>query len=162
MSQSELSCCGNCNANAEINSPPFNSCAACKKIAYCCKECQKSDWPRHKSLCKIQREKPTSSTSSLGTPSVSPFIPSEDDCLTEIEKCISNGKDLNKISDRKKNVTLLMMNFRGYDKCVNLLLQHGADPNIAEVDNMTPLLIACQKGHNVCVSALLQHGADPK
>ena len=49
----------------------------------------------------------------------------------------------------------------GHDVCVSLLLQHGADPNIANKDNDTPLLVACCYDHKICVSLLLQHGADP-
>ena len=40
-------------------------------------------------------------------------------------------------------------------------LQHGADPNIANKDKVTPLFIACLNGYDVCVSVLLNHGADP-
>ena len=99
MSQNTLTCCGNCKKKAAINSPKFNSCGACKQIAYCCKECQKIDWPKHKSTCKIQREKPTNSTLSLVTPSVTAVMLSEDDCLKQIKKCVSSGRDLNKLSD---------------------------------------------------------------
>ena len=122
MSQNILTCCGNCKKKAGVSAPPFNSCGACKKISYCCKECQNIDWPKHKSFCKIQREKPTNSISSLSTPSVTPIKLSEDDCLMDIEKFISRGKDLNKIPDYKNNITLLSMSLHGYDKCVKLLL----------------------------------------
>ena len=44
---------------------------------------------------------------------------------------------------------------------VSILLQHGADPNIANKDNATPLFLTCLKGHDVCVSTQLHHGADP-
>ena len=141
MSQNTLSCCGNCKTKAEINAPPFQSCGACKKTSYCCKECQKIDRPRHKSLCKSQREKPISSISSLGTPSVTPSIPTEDDCLIEIKKVISRGKDLNKIPDGMNNI-ILMMSFYGYGKCVNLLLQHGADPNYTMLAMMVVILMS--------------------
>ena len=50
---------------------------------------------------------------------------------------MSIGKDLNKITDDKKDVTLLMMSFYCYDQCVNLLLQHGANPNIANNEKAT-------------------------
>ena len=77
-----------------------------------------------------------------------------------IEKCISRGYDVNNLSDQKNNITLLSMSFHGYNKCVNSLLQHGANPNMAtSKNNITPLCIACYKGHNICVATLLQHGA---
>ena len=53
-----------------------------------------------------------------------------------------------------------MASRQGHDKCVSLLLQHGAGPNIADKSNITPLYIACQKSHDICVSVLLQHGAN--
>ena len=100
MSESSLTC-GNCKEKTRVNAPPFHSCGACKQISYCCKECQTIDWPKHKSLCKTQRDEQSNSISSLGTPSVTPILLSDDDCLVEIEKCISNGKDLNEVSDPK-------------------------------------------------------------
>ena len=47
-------------------------------------------------------------------------------------------------------------------KAVKLLLNHGADPNLATKDGWTPLMLACQKpGHPETVDLLLCHKADP-
>ncbi len=32
--------------------PAINLCSKCKTISYCTRECQKSDWPRHKLECQ--------------------------------------------------------------------------------------------------------------
>jgi hypothetical protein len=34
----------------------FKSCAACRGVAYCCKEHQTADWPSHKTACKAARK----------------------------------------------------------------------------------------------------------
>ncbi|XP_013394117.1 palmitoyltransferase akr1-like [Lingula anatina] len=58
-------------------------------------------------------------------------------------------------------------------QCVQLLLQHGADPNIqgkrkglftrlwGGEDGRTPLHLDAEQGATKCVQLLLQHGADP-
>ena len=33
----------------------FKTCAGCQMVFYCCKECQVSNWPRHKTFCKQNR-----------------------------------------------------------------------------------------------------------
>ena len=40
-----------CDAK-EMHPAHFKSCAACKTVAYCCKEHQVQDWPAHKAACK--------------------------------------------------------------------------------------------------------------
>jgi ankyrin repeat protein len=44
---------------------------------------------------------------------------------------------------------------------VLLLLDHGADPNMAAADGTTPLMSATLREWEACVILLLQHGADP-
>ncbi len=45
---------------------------------------------------------------------------------------------------------------------VELLLKHGADPNIrCEGDNAFPLHFACEKQHFPMIRLLIEHGADP-
>ena len=164
ISSNLLISCGNCKINPLVNAPPFMRCGLCKQISYCCKECQTVDRPRHKVACTAERVKQTNPAPSLETVrniSSSDML-SEEDNLKYIEKLISTRSDLNSkqlVDD--ENTLLLVASDYGYVKCVNLLLQLGANPNIANKDNIKPLFIACENGHDVCVSVLLQHGADP-
>lgn len=48
----------------------------------------------------------------------------------------------------------------GHEKIVELLLKHGADPNISEQGGHTPLHIAAQNGDQQTIRALLYGGAD--
>jgi len=49
-----LANCAHCHKR-ENQTIRFKTCAACKLVFYCCKECQVSNWPRHKTLCKQNR-----------------------------------------------------------------------------------------------------------
>ncbi|XP_032364558.1 ankyrin repeat and SOCS box protein 2 [Etheostoma spectabile] len=54
---------------------------------------------------------------------------------------------------------LLLAAGRGNVSCVDFLLKHGADPNIADRDRETPLLTACEQPNEAVVDLLLQFGA---
>jgi hypothetical protein len=45
-----------CSAGARRGGGPLQACGACKRVKYCCKECQTSDWPAHKAACKAARK----------------------------------------------------------------------------------------------------------
>ena len=49
---------------------------------------------------------------------------------------------------------------KNYTDVINLLLERGADPNIAEQDGYTPLIIAKSKGQYPAMTLLLERGAD--
>ena len=47
----DASMCANCKSE-QSSSVKLSSCARCKKVKYCSKECQKNHWPKHKISCK--------------------------------------------------------------------------------------------------------------
>ena len=48
----ELIECMNCKAKETEGGPELSVCTACRDAYYCSRECQISDWPRHKANCK--------------------------------------------------------------------------------------------------------------
>ncbi|XP_072924178.1 uncharacterized protein [Hemitrygon akajei] len=49
----------------------------------------------------------------------------------------------------------------GAIRCLKLLLQYGADPNVRSSEDLTPLHVAASWGCIKCVKLLLRNGADP-
>jgi len=47
-------CCGNytCPAMSSFTLSTLSHCSKCKSVFYCSKNCQKSDWKRHKKFCQ--------------------------------------------------------------------------------------------------------------
>jgi ankyrin repeat protein len=64
----------------------------------------------------------------------------------------------------KEDAPLLFAASKGFDDIAEVLLQHGADPNVVEHkgSKSTPLLIAAGAGDDVMSQLLIQHGADMK
>ncbi|KAH7628776.1 ankyrin repeat-containing domain protein [Sordaria sp. MPI-SDFR-AT-0083] len=63
-------------------------------------------------------------------------------------------------SDKLEWTPLAYAASEGYEKCVQILLEHGADPNMS--GQVSPLLEAVQAGHLEATSVLLDYGADPE
>ena len=51
-----LANCGSCHKR-ENRETRYNTCSACGMVFYCCKECQETDWPNHRTFCKQNRNK---------------------------------------------------------------------------------------------------------
>ena len=47
--------CGACASISDLGSP-LHGCAHCRRVHYCCKECQRQHWPQHKAQCAIDRK----------------------------------------------------------------------------------------------------------
>jgi ankyrin repeat protein len=56
---------------------------------------------------------------------------------------------------------LHLATWSGSSKCIRLLLERGADPNIQDNDKWTPLHMASFHGRQKCVKVLLEGGTDP-
>ena len=54
----------------------------------------------------------------------------------------------------------MMAAFNGYTQVVRVLLEAGADKNVARQDGATALMAAAQNGHWEVVRVLLDAGAD--
>jgi hypothetical protein len=47
--------CGTCEGLARFDGTKLRHCTGCRQILYCSVNCQKQDWPRHKSDCRRAR-----------------------------------------------------------------------------------------------------------
>ncbi|XP_035534522.1 ankyrin repeat and SOCS box protein 2-like isoform X2 [Morone saxatilis] len=65
---------------------------------------------------------------------------------------------VNRCSSKNQTALLLAVG-RGNVSCVDFLLKHGADPDIATKDRETPLFIACEHTNKAAVDLLLRSGA---
>ena len=72
-----------------------------------------------------------------------------------------SGANPNHVTDQMDKCTLLgMYSYQGNTDMVSLLLEYGADPNIADQKGVAPLALASSGGHLDVVMVLVQCGAD--
>ena len=58
------------------------------------------------------------------------------------------------------DTTLIQASYENHGGAVDVLLEHGADPNAADYDGETALMLAAQRGFTAIAANLLAHGAD--
>ncbi len=58
------------------------------------------------------------------------------------------------------NPALLVVASRGHNKCVKLLLEYGAGPDVTDQYSNTAIILASERGCVEVVRELLEHGCD--
>ena len=70
-------------------------------------------------------------------------------------------KQVDDVEPEKRCTPLFIAATKGYTAIVLLLLQHGANPNIKNIDGLTSLHNAVYERHIDVVKLLLKYGANP-
>ncbi|KJV56561.1 ankyrin repeat family protein [Orientia chuto str. Dubai] len=79
----------------------------------------------------------------------------------EVQRILLEGEsiDINSV-DEDGSTALHLAVYEGHTETVNILLAHGADPNLEDMYRRSSLITATIKGYNDVVHSLLVHGAD--
>ena len=79
-----------------------------------------------------------------------------------VQAYVNSGADVNAITVNGQNTPLLYAAREGNMEMTRMLLEAGADPNLASTDGYesTPLKKAAQRGHTEIIRALVEAGAD--
>ena len=125
------------------------------------------DWTKHKLICKSiisSRAQGVLGLELSSTGSASTILSIQQlfmDCkrgyLPGIQKYISSGANINIKIGNNEETPLLLACICGHDKCVELLLQHGADFNIFSTFQVAPLYVVSKEGNDKCLSLLLKN-----
>jgi ankyrin repeat protein len=78
--------------------------------------------------------------------------------LDKMQKALDELVDINSRDDDGRTA-LLRAALLGQTKAVKMLLAHGADPNLADTNGVTPLQAAMDGGHSTIIAALKHAGA---
>lgn len=79
-----------------------------------------------------------------------------------IERLLGAGHDANAVLTETLETVLMLTAKTGNAEAVQVLIDHGADVNAAQVRRFTPLMFAASEGHAEVVEVLLAAGADPQ
>jgi ankyrin repeat protein len=81
--------------------------------------------------------------------------------LELVQYLLNKGAEVHKCYYKIDYSTLQLASMNGYEEVVQLLLDHGTNPSMADSSQCTPLHVASRSGHKLVVWLLLNNGADP-
>jgi len=157
--------CANCGNEKRPNGAPIVSCANCKLVFYCGRDCQRAHWKHggHKAVCaqasaeRIVAEinKPLDS---LGMTQLLNAV--LDNKIDKVRLLLDQGAAVNQGRTHDGMAPLFIAAHEGHTEVASLLINVGAAVNQARMDNgTTPLSIAAQQGYTEVVSLLIGSGA---
>jgi len=79
--------------------------------------------------------------------------------LARVEALVSGNSELVNAQNPSGMTPLHLAAWEGHAGVADFLLQHGADPNLAEANGDTPLHFAASSGYTEIARSLLEHGA---
>ncbi len=79
--------------------------------------------------------------------------------LAPLKTLLNCTRDVNAVNSSGETA-LYRAVWYGKETLVKLLLERGADPNVATHEGLSPLMVAEENGHAAVVKALLAHGAE--
>jgi tetratricopeptide (TPR) repeat protein len=96
--------CLNCGKMASYIGCPLSKCSRCKKVSYCSRDCQRSDWKSHKVFCAMASSKsataPQSQPASKTEPTeVKPAVPK-----TPISEICGNARAVTRMEDELRKL----------------------------------------------------------
>ena len=98
--------------------------------------------------------------SSVQEPAIDLITAVLDEDLDTVNQHIAYGSDLNVQDGTFSNTSLNLAGIYGLTNIANALIDAGADLNLVNADNFTPLCNAAAWGHTEVVTILLDAGAD--
>lgn len=75
------------------------------------------------------------------------------------ERCLSGGADVNEVREGSTLLHLAAAGYSLHEDALTWLLSHGAEPNLRDEDDQTPLNIAQDEGSNAAAGLLREAGA---
>jgi len=157
--------CANCKNERCPNGEPLVSCANCKLVVYCGRDCQRAHWKNggHKAICAqatAQRiaaalNKPLDSRGRTQL-----FVAAMNKQTAKVRQLLDQGAAVNQATTDDGATPLYVAAQEGHAKVVRLLIGSGAEVNQARTDNaMTPLRAATRNGHTEVTGLLIGGGA---
>jgi Ankyrin repeats (3 copies)/MYND finger/Ankyrin repeat len=154
-------CCSVCQK--EGDSSEIKQCSVCGTTRYCGVDCQKNDWATHKKTCTTAAFKAL--LAAIGRNDVATVRK-----LARVKRLLNARIDHNKEPDSDGKVKTLRK-WTALHECVAkgnaemmrlLLERETCDVDILDVDEETPLFVACSSSDIIpVVKLLLDAGADP-